>query len=863
MADKDLQIVDLFSGAGGMSTGFEMAGFEVALGVEYIERFSETFAKNHPNAITLNKDIREVSEEEVLELLDGKKIDVVIGGPPCQGFSGAGRRDPKDPRNSLFMDFVRIVGALNPTYFVMENVPGILNMRNANDELVVEIIKNEFKKIGYFVEWRKLLAADYGVPQKRRRVIFIGCRLDSKTQLPIMPIVYPKQTHTAKVEKISTLDVGLPKLKKWVGAGTVLLSKEDAPEKSFHTQKMIDGFRRRKARNKANGKGFGWQIIDPEKPCYTISARYWKDGSDALVMYSDTEVRMLTHGEAAAIQTFPKDYEFVGSKKEIWMQIGNAVPCLLAKAIATSLKANICKPVPMHPIEYSHRIQITDFPLHWVTRIELFHPELEQFPQQYVHFIEDEIRVYGLICAQSIADISDYSCTLSVTFLSNIEQGSSESIDQRIRNEIEHRLGVADKISKGDILAICKGDENHFAYRFLNDLWDKCVTPTYGDYIPHGRLFDEMYGIMRFHSSGNSPKTGKQQEMRTNYWFLSKLGVKVEICGDWDFLEFFLLPTYDEICETNFTDFSLFESYYLAIKEFWNAVYTLEVDFHGNTLSSYPKNAIPSNFEDKEGKKGFISTFQPKFSRETFDKVKELIVAYNRMPERALGFIWSLMTSSTYDLRNLFSNRSHFEDFYLLNFRGPHVKVIACYLQQSFNMQAIPIDTWVECFIHYPLGFDTLTHKNLSKNGKQNFYNEFDNIAKLERIIWIVSQQNKTNKTEFLDAMWCTRFGVEDSKEIRGANPISCYKCTLRESCPGFLAIENASVHVCPDTKSPNTDFIVETSKDVPSAVWKRRKKDYSKVDVHTCQSLTGKETTSFSNKIVTVKQLINDLSKN
>ncbi len=341
MTKRPPQIVDLFSGAGGMSTGFEMAGFEVALGIEHIEKFSQTFAKNHPNAITLNKDITEVSEEEVLELLDGKKIDVVIGGPPCQGFSGAGRRDPKDPRNSLFMDFVRIVGALNPTFFVMENVPGILNMRNADDELVVEIIREEFKKIGYFVEWRKLLAADYGVPQKRRRVIFIGCRLDSKTQLPIMPIVYPKQTHTAKVEKISTLDVGLPKLKKWVGAGTVLLSKEDAPEKSFHTQKMIDGFVRRKERNKANGKGFGWQIIDPEKPCYTISARYWKDGSDALVKYSDTEVRMLTHGEAAAIQTFPKDYEFVGSKKEIYMQIGNAVPCLLAKAIAKSLKAYI------------------------------------------------------------------------------------------------------------------------------------------------------------------------------------------------------------------------------------------------------------------------------------------------------------------------------------------------------------------------------------------------------------------------------------------------------------------------------------------------------------------------------------------
>jgi len=354
MANERPQIVDLFSGAGGMSTGFEMAGFEVALGVEYIERFSKTFAKNHPNAITLNKDIREVSEEEVLELLDGKEIDVVIGGPPCQGFSGAGRRDPKGPRNSLFMDFVRIVGALNPTYFVMENVPGILNIRNANDELVVEIIREEFKKVGYSVEWRKLMAADYGVPQKRRRVIFIGCQIDSKSRFPKSPIVFPKPTHASNVEDFGSLDVGLPKLKKWVGAGTVLLSKEDAPEKSFHTQKMIDGFVRRKERNKANGKGFGWQIIDPEKPCYTISARYWKDGSDALVKYSDTEVRILTHGEAAAIQTFPKDYEFIGSSKEIYMQIGNAVPCLLAKAIGDA----IIPKFPLSSSEYKELMKI-------------------------------------------------------------------------------------------------------------------------------------------------------------------------------------------------------------------------------------------------------------------------------------------------------------------------------------------------------------------------------------------------------------------------------------------------------------------------------------------------------------------------
>ena len=290
-------IVDLFCGAGGLSTGFEMAGFEVALGIELEPTFAETFQKTHPKAETICGDIREISVKDILDATDHREISVVCGGPPCQGFSGAGRRDINDPRNSLFMDFVRVVGALKPKYFVMENVPGILNMKNAEDRKVIEIIREEFNKIGYYVEWKKLLAADYGVPQKRRRVIFIGCPLDSEGILPYKPVNFPHPTHVEKITGNGTLDVGLPSLQQWVGAGTVLLSKEEAPAKSFHSQKMIDGFRRRKERNKANGKGFGWQIIDPEKPCYTISARYWKDGSDALVKYSENEVRMLTQAQ--------------------------------------------------------------------------------------------------------------------------------------------------------------------------------------------------------------------------------------------------------------------------------------------------------------------------------------------------------------------------------------------------------------------------------------------------------------------------------------------------------------------------------------------------------------------------------------
>jgi len=324
-SENKYKLVELFSGAGGMSTGFKMAGYDVLLGVDHIPKFCETFEKNDKKAIC--KDIRELTIEDIRKEIGDVKVHVVSGGPPCQGFSHAGRRDQKDPRNSLFMDFVRIVAGLGPDVFVMENVPGILTMKTMNGELVKDIIFAEFKKIRYQVEVKKLLACDYGVPQKRKRVIFIGTRLNKE-------ITFPEPTHS----KDPIIKPDGTKTEKWVGVSRVLLPREKVDESFFHSPRMIEGINRRKKANEKRGAGFGAQFLRPDEPSFTISARYWKDGSDALVKYSETEMRMLTPEEAAAIQTFPKGYTFIGSKKDVYTQIGNAVPCLLAKAIAEEVK---------------------------------------------------------------------------------------------------------------------------------------------------------------------------------------------------------------------------------------------------------------------------------------------------------------------------------------------------------------------------------------------------------------------------------------------------------------------------------------------------------------------------------------------
>ena len=323
-----MNVIDLFSGAGGLSTGFRMAGFKVILGIDSIPIFCETFEKNDHKSIC--GDIREISIEQIKKTIENKNVDVVVGGPPCQGFSMAGRRDQKDPRNSLFMEFIRIVEGLKPKFFVMENVPGILTMKTGEGFLVKDIILKEFKRIGYKVEAKKLLAADYGVPQKRKRVIFIGTNTNKK-------INFPEPTHFKKAYK--KLDGTITK--KWVSVSEVLLPENKVDKIFFHSPKMIDGFFRRLKNNKENGRGFGAQFLRMNEPSFTISARYWKDGADALVKYSDKKIRMLTPEECAAIQTFPKNYVWCGSKREIYTQIGNAVPCLLGKAIAEEIKKSL------------------------------------------------------------------------------------------------------------------------------------------------------------------------------------------------------------------------------------------------------------------------------------------------------------------------------------------------------------------------------------------------------------------------------------------------------------------------------------------------------------------------------------------
>ena len=309
-----MECIDLFSGCGGFSKGAEAAGVKVLCGIDVWQTAVDTYNANFDHD-GICADLTKTTPEEIAEKIQRTHVDLIIGGPPCQGYSMAGKRDPNDPRAVLFEEYMKFVVFFDPSYIIIENVPGILTMKDKEGGLVKDTILKRLDALGYAVKYEKLYAPDYGVPQKRRRVFFFGAKKELEKHMVFPPAKLLDSDHYVPVKDI-------------------LFDRADVDAKYFHSQRMIDGFAKRREANKKNGKGFGAQILDPDQPSYTLFARYYKDGSDALVRYSDTEIRKLTEREAARIQSFPDDFLFKGSLCDIYKQIGNAVPVLLGKAVA-------------------------------------------------------------------------------------------------------------------------------------------------------------------------------------------------------------------------------------------------------------------------------------------------------------------------------------------------------------------------------------------------------------------------------------------------------------------------------------------------------------------------------------------------
>jgi len=408
--EREFTVIDLFAAPGGLSLGFDMAGFRVLAGVDIDPKGMETYKFNFPEAKAIVADIRRLKSKELMKIteISEGEVDVIAGGPPCQGFSTIGRvkiaslvrqgvwnhlkvshpRFIDDPRNVLYKEFMRIVRDLKPKFVVMENVPGMMSYRNG--EIVREIIE-DFRRIGYKASAKVLNAADYGVPQIRKRIIFIATRIEKA------PIIFPKPTHRDVDENSTSLleyfaekeekdDSLKPYVTVWEAIGDLpkpVLGRRgladyplpyDTPPFSSYQEFMrkwgggpFDGKVHNHIARQHNERdvkvfsimkeGQWWKDLPQEikklygyrddifhdkmkklvrnRPSWTITAHLYKDG----YMYiHPVQPRSITVREAARLQSFPDKFIFKGSRTSQFKQVGNAVPPLMSRAIALAVK---------------------------------------------------------------------------------------------------------------------------------------------------------------------------------------------------------------------------------------------------------------------------------------------------------------------------------------------------------------------------------------------------------------------------------------------------------------------------------------------------------------------------------------------
>ncbi len=336
-------VIDLFCGCGGLSYGFIEEGFDVLLGIDNWKDAISTFENTHKNAKGIVVDLFKETPKEISKLTSIKDIDVIIGGPPCQGFSIAGKRIIDDERNQLYKSFVSFVKYHQPKVFLMENVPNIVSMGKG---VVKDSIIEDFVKLGYTVVYKVLLASDYGVPQNRRRAFFVGTKNNKE-------FIFPEPTTK---NPISAKDAISDLSEKSLTDGTKYKTEPKSEyqklirEKSkgiynheitLHSEQTTsiislvpDGGNYKnlpEELRKTRNVNIAWTRLNSEKPSFTIDT-----GHRHHFHYKYN--RVPTVRESARIQSFPDTFIFLGSKTSQYKQVGNAVPPILAKVLAKEIK---------------------------------------------------------------------------------------------------------------------------------------------------------------------------------------------------------------------------------------------------------------------------------------------------------------------------------------------------------------------------------------------------------------------------------------------------------------------------------------------------------------------------------------------
>ena len=347
MSEK-MKVADLFSGVGGLSQGFINAGFDIELAIEYDCSIAKAYSLNHPHTRVYNEDICSMDFHQLHNT--HKEIDVVIGGPPCQGFSQKGKRlQLNDPRNFLFIRFVDFVKEFEPKFFVIENVPNIITTANGYFK---EQIISAFSELGYKVSCGILCALDFGIPQDRKRAVFIGVKSEKQVELP---------SPTNESCNIKEAIYDLPFIKSGEGLeeaeydkkpNSLYQKKLRGKQTILHNHVATNHSKEALAKLSMIPKGKGKEVLPKELLTKSIYSGTWcrllEEGyAPTITTRFDTPSsgrfthpildRCLTIREAARIQSFPDTFVFYGNRTSQMKQVGNAVPPILAYHIALQI----------------------------------------------------------------------------------------------------------------------------------------------------------------------------------------------------------------------------------------------------------------------------------------------------------------------------------------------------------------------------------------------------------------------------------------------------------------------------------------------------------------------------------------------
>lgn len=339
-----MNVLDLFCGCGGLSYGFEKAGYNILLGIDNDSKALETFELNHKGSKSICGDITSITyKKDIKPIIGDRKIDVIVGGPPCQGMSLSGPRKFDDPRNSLYLSYIRLVNEIKPKAFVIENVPGLVGLFNGQ---IKDSIIEKFTEMGYNIKYQILCASDFGVPQNRRRVVFVGLKngefvypdpLDEVVTCEMALSDLPSLQNDIGTEQAQYMTAPQNKYQELMRCNSNTVRNHIAANHSEKVQKIISlvpdgGNYKDLPEEYINSRNFhvAWTRFASQKPAPTIDT-----GHRHHFHYKYN--RVPTVRECARLQSFPDDFIFLGNKTQQFRQVGNAVPPLMAQVIAEQL----------------------------------------------------------------------------------------------------------------------------------------------------------------------------------------------------------------------------------------------------------------------------------------------------------------------------------------------------------------------------------------------------------------------------------------------------------------------------------------------------------------------------------------------